>query len=105
MLFRKTQTIAPVDAARAADAGELQLVDIRPADEATEQRIAHALNIPFGQLDSRLGEIDADRPVAFVCRAGVRSKDAAKLATKRGLDALSVDGGAAAWHESTGAAS
>ena len=105
MFSRKTKTIAPVDAARAADAGQLQLVDIRPEAEATDQLIAHALNIPFGQLDARLGEIDAARPVAFVCRAGVRSKDAAKLATKHGLDALSVDGGAAAWHKSTGAAS
>jgi rhodanese-related sulfurtransferase len=105
MLFRTTQTIAPVDAARGAAAGELQLVDIRPADEATEQRIDRAVNIPFGQLDSRLGEIDSDRPVAFVCRAGVRSEDAAKLAAKHGFDAFSVEGGAAAWPESLGAAS
>jgi len=105
LFSRKTKTIAPVDAARAADAGKLQLVDIRPEAEATEQRITHALNIPFGQLDARLGEIDTARPVAFVCRAGVRSKDAAKLATKRGLDALSVDGGANAWRESVGATS
>jgi rhodanese-related sulfurtransferase len=105
LFSRKTKTIAPADAARAADAGELQLVDIRPEAEATEERIAHALNIPFGPLDARLGEIDAARPVAFVCRAGVRSEDAAKLATKRGFDALSVAGGATAWRESAGAAS
>lgn len=105
MLFRKAQTIAPLEAARAADAGELQLVDIRPPEEATEQRIDNAVNIPFGQLDARLEEIDAGRPVAFVCRAGVRSEDAAKLAAKRGFDAFSVEGGAAAWPESLGAAS
>ena len=97
MLFRRMKTITPADAARALEDGDLQVVDIRPPADVSETPIERALNIPFGELSTRLGEIDPARPVAFVCRAGVKSQDAAKLAKDHGLDALSVEGGADAW--------
>ena len=96
-MFRKLKTIAPAEAARAVGAGELQLVDVRPAAAAAEGRVAGAVNIPLGELEGRIEEIDASRPVAFMCRSGMTSKQAVKLARARGLDALNVDGGANAW--------
>ena len=98
-MFRKMKTIAPAEAARAASAGELQVVDVRPPSAVAEAPVAGAVNIPFGDLEARIEEINPSIPVAFVCRSGVRSKDAVKLARTHGLDALNVEGGALAWKE------
>ena len=96
--------IKPADAAAAASAGELQLVDIRLAPDAAADQIEPAVNIPFPELEGRFGEIDSARPVAFMCRAGAKSQEAARLATERGYDALNVEGGALAWREQVGGA-
>jgi rhodanese-related sulfurtransferase len=93
------ENISPADAARAAESGTLQIVDIRLAPDASADRIDRALNIPFPELARRFGEIDRSRPVAFLCKAGAKSQDAARMAAERGYDALNVDGGALAWNE------
>jgi rhodanese-related sulfurtransferase len=98
------KNIKPADAARAAEAGELQLVDIRLAPDAAADHIALAANIPFPELEGRIGELDRGRPVAFLCRAGAKSQEAAQMATGCGLDALNVEGGALAWREQVGGA-
>ena len=96
------KNIEPRDAARQAEAGELQLVDIRLAPDAAADLIALASNIPLPELEGRMGELDSSRPVAFMCRAGARSQDATRLATEHGFDALNVAGGALAWREQLG---
>ena len=57
---------------------------------------AAPLHIPL-RLPGRLSELDRDRPVAFLCRSGTRSSQAARLATKAGYEALNVRGGLHAW--------
>ena len=91
--------IVPCAAARAVEAGELQLVDIRLAPDAAATPLAGAVNIPFPELQQRIGELDSARPVAFICKAGAKSQDAALIASDRGYDAASVDGGLIAWNE------
>ena len=94
--------IVPSEAARAVAAGELQLVDIRLAPEAATKPLAGAVNIPFPELEQRIAELDNTRPVAFICKAGAKSQDAALIAAERGYDAASVDGGLVAWNEQAG---
>ena len=93
------ENITPADAARRATAGTLQLVDIRLAPDAAADHIELASNIPFPELEGRIGELDRARPVAFLCRAGAKSQDAARIAAACGYDALNVEGGALAWRE------
>jgi rhodanese-related sulfurtransferase len=97
MLFSRSKSLTPSDAAAALARGELQLIDVREPAELSEARIKDARHIPLGQLPSKLGELDRDRPVAFLCRSGSRSAVAARSATKAGLDAANVKGGMAAW--------
>jgi rhodanese-related sulfurtransferase len=105
MLFRKkTNTITPVDAERAAAAGSLQLVDVRDAGEVAAERVSHARHIPLVDLKRRLDELDGSWPVAFICRSGMRSGMAAKIARSRGLDAFNVEGGVIAWRTQVEAA-
>ena len=97
MLFSRSKSITPSDAAAALARGELQLIDVREPSEVTEARVKGARPIPLGQLPTKLGELDRDRPVAFLCGSGSRSAIATRSATKAGLDAANVKGGITAW--------
>lgn len=97
MLFTRTPTITPQEAADRLEAGSLVVVDVREPAEVGQARIPGAVTIPLGQLPTRLGELDAGTPVAFVCRSGARSAQATKAAAKAGLDAANVRGGIMAW--------
>ncbi|MGB0095131.1 MAG: rhodanese-like domain-containing protein [Solirubrobacteraceae bacterium] len=97
MLFSRSKSLTPSDAAAALARGELQLIDVREPAELGEARIKGARHIPLGQLAAKLGELDRDRPVAFLCRSGSRSATATRSATKAGLDAANVKGGVIAW--------
>jgi rhodanese-related sulfurtransferase len=97
MLFSRSKSLTPSDAAAGLARGELQLIDVRETSEVTEARVKGARHIPLGQLPTKLGELDRDRPVAFLCRSGSRSAIATRTATKAGLDAANVKGGITAW--------
>ena len=97
LLFRRSNSLTPTDAAAAMRRGELQIVDVRQPAEFRQGRVAGARHIPLGQLSSRLGELDRSRPVAFLCHSGARSALATRKATKAGLDAANVRGGVIAW--------
>jgi rhodanese-related sulfurtransferase len=97
MLFSRSKSLTPSDAAAALARGELQLIDVRELSEVSEARVKGARHIPLGQLHAKLGELDRDRPVAFLCRSGSRSAIATRTATKAGLDAANVKGGVIAW--------
>ena len=87
---------------RIADVPELQLVDVRNPGEAAAGVIAHAVNIPVGQLPDRIGELDPRRPTVVYCAGGYRSSVAASLLRQRGFaDVSDVLGGFNAWEEAT----
>ncbi len=97
MLFSRSKSLTPGDAAAAVERGDLQLVDVREAAELNQGRVDSAVHIPLGQLATRLGELDRGRPVAFLCRSGSRSVIATRVATKAGYDAANIKGGVDAW--------
>jgi rhodanese-related sulfurtransferase len=97
MLFGRSKSMTPAEAADAMLRGELQLVDVRESAELASARIEAATHIPLGQLRSRLGELDRGRPVAFLCASGHRSAMATRMAGKAGIDARNVQGGIKAW--------
>ena len=97
MLFRHSKSMSPTAAAAALSRGELQLVDVREPAELAQARVDGATHIPLGRLSGRLGALDRDRPVAFLCASGKRSGMATRAASKAGLDASNVEGGVKAW--------
>lgn len=97
MLFRRSKSLTPSEAAAALDRGDLQLVDVRGHAELAHARVAGAKHIPLEQLYGRLGELDTGCPVAFLCRSGSRSAAATRAASSAGLDAANVKGGVIAW--------
>ena len=94
----KVQSMSPDEAARRAAAGDLLLVDVRPADERT---LAQA-PVPHRTLDEGgLAELEAlppDTAIAFLCHHGNRSAQAAEHFRQRGFrDIHNVVGGIEAW--------
>ena len=87
-----------MDAQTVADRiDDVQLVDVREAEEWEAGHIEGARNIPEGDLPQRVDELDRSRPVVTVCRAGTRSDEAAQWLRGQGFDAQSLDGGMLAW--------
>jgi rhodanese-related sulfurtransferase len=76
---------------------QVQLVDVRDEDEWQAGHIEGAVHIPEDDLEDRMQELDRNRPVVTVCRAGTRSADAAELLRGQGFDADNLDGGMLAW--------
>jgi uncharacterized membrane protein YdjX (TVP38/TMEM64 family)/rhodanese-related sulfurtransferase len=77
------------------DRGEaVTVIDVRGFDEFTGPlgHIANAVNLPLGELPSRLTEINAhrDRPVVLVCRTDKRSAAAAQMLQAAGFAKVSV---------------
>ena len=50
-----------------------QLVDVREQQEWDLGHAPDAIHIPLAQVESRLGELPASRPLVIVCRSGARS--------------------------------
>jgi rhodanese-related sulfurtransferase len=96
VLFRRKPSITPQQTAERLAAGELVLIDVREPAEVHEECVEGAANIPLAELRHRVGELER-RPVAFLCRSGVRSAIATGAALKAGHDAVNVKGGVTAW--------
>lgn len=76
---------------------QVQLVDVRDDDEWEAGHIEGAVHIPEHELADRVAELDPERPVITVCRAGTRADEAAELLRGEELNAQSLDGGLLAW--------
>ena len=91
------ESIAPREAAGA----DVLLVDVRERPELAAGRAPTAVHVPLAQVQDRLDEIEdraQGRRVAFSCRTGRRSAEAAKTAVEVGIDDVRhVPGGMGAW--------
>ena len=102
MLFQRNKTtgLSVTEAAERLRRGEIELIDVREPGEWRQGHARGARHIPLGELASRASDLPTDRPVAFVCASGNRSKVATEMAKRQGVDALNVEGGLAAWQRS-----
>ena len=80
-----------------AELAQLQLIDVREHDEWRAGHIAGAVHIPLGRLGDSLGSIDGGRPVAVICRSGMRSRTAARILRQHSIEVANVSGGMQAW--------
>jgi rhodanese-related sulfurtransferase len=87
----------PVDVARRHAAGELIIVDVREPYEWEAGRVPGSSHVQMERVAAMAPEIPQDRPVAFLCLAGVRAGMVAQGFRAVGYDAYNVRGGFAAW--------
>jgi sulfur-carrier protein adenylyltransferase/sulfurtransferase len=93
----RTLTATEVSALLKERAGQASVVDVREPREFSASHLPDAINIPVGELHSRMGSLPKGR-VVFVCRSGVRSLTAAALASRAGVEDIAhLEGGLLAW--------
>lgn len=69
------------------------LLDVREPVELAVEHLPQSLNIPLGELRSRLDELPRDREILVVCRSGQRAYTATRMLVQNGFDARVVSGG------------
>ena len=85
--------IEPRDAAQLVAAGAV-LIDIRERDEHVREHIGGARHQPL----SAIGPIEANGPLIFHCRSGMRTAtNADRLAATANGECYSLKGGIEAW--------
>ena len=79
--------------------GSATALDVRPADEFRLGHVPGAVNIPLGDLERRLAELDPDREIVAYCRGPycVLSFEAVAALRKRGFAARRLADGLPEW--------
>lgn len=76
--------------------GEVELIDVREADEFARERISAARNVPLSQMPE--GALQSDKTIVFTCRSGNRTKsNASHLAACACAPAYVLEGGVDGW--------
>jgi NADPH-dependent 2,4-dienoyl-CoA reductase/sulfur reductase-like enzyme/rhodanese-related sulfurtransferase len=69
------------------------LLDVREGAELAVEHVPDAVNIPVGELRSRLDELPRDREIGVICRSGQRAYTATRCLRQNGFDARVISGG------------
>ena len=83
---------------RARD-GLITVLDVRPKEEYVSGHLPGAINIPLGELEKHLGELDPNHEIVAYCRGPhcVLAFDAVVKLRERGMNARRLDGGLPEW--------
>lgn len=87
---------------KAAQSGDVLVLDVRPEDEYRAAHLPHARSLPLDQLRQRLDELPAGVPVVAYCRGPfcLMAHDAVALLRARGREAYPLSEGVAEWRAS-----
>lgn len=80
---------------------ELNIIDVREADEVAQGMIPGAVHIPLRAIPARYLELDNNKEYIMVCRSGARSSQATRFLEEEGLDAVNMKGGMMSWKGKT----
>lgn len=94
------QEITATELKQRIDKGDdIQIVDVREANEYQIARIPNSIHIPLGQVINRMSEIDPTRETVVHCKMGGRSARAIEALTRAGFQGnlTNLKGGITAW--------
>ncbi len=69
------------------------LLDVREPVELAVESVQGAVNIPMGQLRTRLDELPRDREIHVICRSAQRAYYATRILVQNGFNARNISGG------------
>jgi len=92
-------SIDPIELKQRLDsAGAPAVIDVRTSAEFVLGHIPGAVNIPFDEVASRIGEVTAPHGVAVYCMRGPRARKGEANLLEAGYEAvLHIEGGLFAW--------
>ena len=94
------QSITATELKQRLDNGEdVQIVDVREANEVAIGRIPNSIHIPLAQVIERMSEIDPSRDTVVHCKMGGRSARAIEALQRSGYtgNLSNLTGGIIAW--------
>ncbi len=94
--------LSPLEATLLMNREDALVIDVREAAEWSAGHIANARNIPLGQLDKRMSELEKlkGRTLIVLCQSGNRSAQACRRLGKNGFEKVhNLAGGISAWTE------
>ncbi len=98
---KKRDELPPLEYAKALEAGGVQLLDCRTAEEFRSGHLKGALQADWTdrqQFAERTKHLDKNRPVYVYCLSGGRSDAAAEYLRKQGhTEVVNMSGGVSAW--------
>ena len=77
------------------------ILDVRETAEYAFSHIPNAVNIPLGELETRIGELDTAKTIYVVCRTGSRSDLACQQLDAKGFNVQNVIPGMSDWKYDT----
>jgi thioredoxin 1 len=98
------QTINVADFEKGMTAADVQIVDVRTADEYDGGHLPKAVNMDVNEDEfaAQIKTLNKTKPVFVYCLSGGRSKSACKEMAKAGFTTISnMDGGIMAWRAAT----
>ena len=80
-------------------AGLVSVLDVRPPEEYEAGHLPGAVNIPLGELEKRLHELNPDQEIVAYCRGPhcVLAFDAVSILRQKGVKARRLEGGLPEW--------
>jgi hydroxyacylglutathione hydrolase len=99
---RRIELIDPEELAGRMEGDDMLVLDVRDDDEFAEAHIPGSINLPYGELPARQGELPRDRAIAAICSGGKRSGLAASILQREGFDRVLhvANGGVGTWRRS-----
>ncbi len=78
---------------------DIQIIDVREANEVAIAKLPNSTHIPLGQVVNRMGEIDSNRDTVVHCKMGGRSAKAIEALKRSGFhgNLINLKGGITAW--------
>lgn len=77
---------------------DVMILDVREQAEYAFNHIPGAINVPLGELENRMDEINTDKEIHVICRTGSRSDLAAQKLSQKGFKIVkNVVPGMAEW--------
>jgi len=100
--FEDRDSLEPVSRTELMDrleAGLVTVLDVRPGDEFALGHLPGAVNIPLGELERRLADLDPDHEIVAYCRGPycVLSYEAVAALRARGFKARRLEDGFPEW--------
>ena len=95
-------SLSPFAATRLVNTGDALLLDVRGASEYKAGHVLNALNVPVGDIDKRLHELQKfkQKDVLVYCDNGMRTTRALARLRKDGFENLhTLAGGLTAWEK------
>jgi thioredoxin 1 len=86
-----------IDELESAMARGARVIDVREAHELAAGRVPGVVHIPMGSVPDEIESFRGDGEVYVICQTGSRSRRVCEFLAERGITAINVEGGTAAW--------